>query len=83
MQIVTVNQGIEIYRQLVDGSGPVRMNSVISHLMQMPQGDKFTVIVTNNGHDITFRTGDLDMEALVRKVNGIISRTPAVKKEAA
>lgn len=76
MQItLTTNGGVQIYQQLVDT--PDRMNAVVSHLMAEPRGDKFSIVVSNNGHTLSFTTDTIDITALVKCVNGIGRRTKA------
>ena len=77
---ITTKRGEEvIYRQVNDDSK--HLNATIAHLMQAPTGTELQTVVSNNGHDMAFNNGAFPIEGLIRKVNGIVSRT-ATKKEA-
>jgi hypothetical protein len=72
MQIVTKRGDVEIYRQVMEDSKT--LNATVGVLMQQPAGDKIVTVVTNNGHDLTFRSDVFDRDRIVRAVNGIIAR---------
>jgi hypothetical protein len=72
MKISVKQAGVEIYAQVLDDSKT--LNNVIAHLMQQPTGTLVQAVVSNNGHDMTFNSTSLEIEPLIRKVNGIVTR---------
>lgn len=78
MQIKVTKGADVIYQQMVDDDS--RMNQVVQTLMGEPAGSEFTVTLTNKGHDMTLRFQDLNLDRLVRRVNGIMAKE---KKEVA
>lgn len=70
---VSVN-GETIYQQKLDDSKT--LNNTVAFLMQQMQGERFVTTITNNGHSLTFRNESLDVEKLIRRVNGIVIRAP-------
>ena len=58
-------------QKLADAS---TLNVTVAFLMEQPQGDRFVTTVSNKGHDLVFRNSELDLEKLIRRVNGIVIR---------
>lgn len=73
MQIKVTQNNKVLYQQLLDSDET--MNVTIAHLMQQPQGDKVLTEVENNGHVLKFSNETLDVERLIRRVNGIVIRS--------
>lgn len=73
MQITVTKGEVSIYQQLLEDSST--LNHTVSHLMQQVQGENFITKIVNNGHVLTFRNQNLNIEKLVRRVNGIVTRT--------
>lgn len=72
MQIKVTKGTDVIYQQVVDDD--TRMNQVVQTLMGEPAGTEYTVTLTNKGHDMTLRFQDLNIDRLVRRVNGIMAK---------
>lgn len=77
MKIVTKMGEEVIYQQLLDDSKT--LNTTVSTMMQQPSGDAFVTTVSNNGHDMIFRNASLDIQRVVRSVNGIITKAKTAK----
>lgn len=74
MQIKVTNTNSQvIYSRMLDDSKT--LNATVGLLMSQPPGTEFVTTVSVNGNDLVFRHASLDVNALVRKVEGIVSRT--------
>lgn len=72
MQVITTTGAEQIYQQKLANADT--LNVTVAFLMEQPQGDRFITTVSNKGHDLVFRNSELDVEKLVRRVNGIVIR---------
>jgi hypothetical protein len=72
MEIIVQRTGMTIYQQVLEDSST--LNNTVAFLMQQMQGDTFVTKIINNGHELTFRNAELNIERLVRRVNGIVIR---------
>ena len=75
---VTNKQGLIVYSQVIDDSKT--LNVTVAFLMQQATGEDLITVISNNGHDLTFRNNPFEIELLVRRVNGIVIRSPGTKK---
>lgn len=62
-----------IYQQETEGDAP--MNRTLAYLMGLAQGTGMVIKLQNNGHDLTFNTGPMEIISLVRLFNGVITRS--------
>lgn len=72
MQVSVKHGGLETFRQALDDSKT--LNATVAFLMQQTQGTAVLVTVNNNGHDLPFNLNTIDMNGLVRVINGIPSK---------
>ena len=78
MQITVSNGDKMVYFQdLPDNS---TLSTLIELLMSQNQGSRFTTKINNNGHELSFKADSLDLDTLIRKVNGIVVRTVTRKQ---
>ena len=75
---ISVSEGEKlIYLQEVDANET--QAATIAFIMQQPIGNKMTTKVTNRGHEMVFKSETVDVDGLLRKVNGIIIRNVSKK----
>lgn len=75
---ITVQEGEKvIYLQEIDAKDT--QASTIAFLMQQPIGDKMVTKINNRGHEMVFKSETVDVDGLLRKVNGIVTRSTGKK----
>lgn len=80
--IKDTQSGEVIYSRIKDSG---TMNVIVSSLLvDNPAGTRFETVVENNGHSHTFRNDEtLNVDGIIRKVEGITVRKTSVKAETA
>lgn len=71
-----LQSGETVYSRIRDDK---TMNAVVSSLVSSPAGGRFETNIENKGHSLTYRNDDtLNIDDLVRRVEGVVIRKPAV-----
>lgn len=81
--IIKVSKNNEVqYLQVLEGSKP--LNAVVGMLLTAPRGTEFAVEVSNDGPPLNFAVASIDLDHLVRLVNGIATKRvrPATTEQA-
>lgn len=79
--IKDTQSGEVVYSRSKDDS---TMNGLVSALIAHPAGTRFETSIENNGHSLIYRNDEtLNVDEVVRKAEGIVTRKTSVKAETA
>lgn len=68
-----------LYSQLFEDSK--QLNHAIALGMGSSKGSNFTLVVENNGNSLPFNLESIEVDTLIRRMNGIVVRAPKSKEE--